>query len=292
MDHDGASSAEMRRPASTDPLALDDASVERLLSGTLPAASAPPGYAGVARLLAATVAPPTSRELAGQTAVLAELRAVTRGRRDASPARPARPRRRRAGLVAVVVMGALATGGVAAATGHLPAPVREAARSVLGASGGGPATSPSPAESAAPGTAAAGSGGTGQGGSPSALAQGRGAGSAVAGPAAGPALTGLCQAFQEGNGSEQGARLDAPIFEELVKAAGGADKVPAFCEQLLATGAKASTPTQPTPADPPEDPGQGQGAPPTGGGGGTSGSGSGAGQAPDSPPAASAPTQG
>jgi hypothetical protein len=289
MDHDGASSAEMRLPPPTDPLALDDASVERLLSGTLPAASAPPGYAGVARLLAATVAPPTPRELAGQTAVLAELRAVTRGRRDVSPARPARPRRRRAGLVAVVVMGALATGGVAAATGHLPAPVREAARSVLGTSGGGPATSPSPAASAAPGTAAAGSG---QGGSPSALAQGRGAGSAVAGPAAGPALTGLCQAFQEGNGGEQGARLDAPVFEELVKAAGGADKVPAFCDELLAAGAKASTPTQSTLADPPEDPGQGQGAPPAGGGGGKGGSGSGAGQAPDSPPATSSPTQG
>ncbi|HJU02568.1 MAG TPA: hypothetical protein VJ966_15350, partial [Actinomycetes bacterium] len=66
----------MRRPPPPDPLALDDASVELLLSGTLPADSAPPGYAGVARLLAAAVAPPTPRELAGQAAVLAELRAV------------------------------------------------------------------------------------------------------------------------------------------------------------------------------------------------------------------------
>ena len=37
MDGQDASSAEMRRPPRADPLALDDASVERLLSGTLPA---------------------------------------------------------------------------------------------------------------------------------------------------------------------------------------------------------------------------------------------------------------
>jgi hypothetical protein len=91
MDAEDASSAEMRRPPRTDPLALDDPTVERLLSGTLPAASVPPGYAGVARLLAATVAPPTPRELAGQAAVLAELRAVAGGRRAAATARPARP---------------------------------------------------------------------------------------------------------------------------------------------------------------------------------------------------------
>ena len=110
MDHNDAPSAEMRRPPPNDPLALDDASVDRLLSG----AGAPPGYAGVARLLAAAVAPPTPEELAGQAAVLAELRAVTRDRRDAAPARPPRPRRRRAGL-AVVATGPVprTTGGTA-----------------------------------------------------------------------------------------------------------------------------------------------------------------------------------
>jgi hypothetical protein len=156
MDGHDASSADMRRPPLNDPLALDDASVDRLLSGTLPAASAPPGYAGVARLLAATVAPPTPQELAGPAAVLAELRAAARGRRDVTPARPARPRRRWAGLAVAVVVGALATGGVAAATGHLPAPVREAARSVLGPAAGTPATAASPAS----GTGTAGPGGS------------------------------------------------------------------------------------------------------------------------------------
>jgi hypothetical protein len=163
MDAEDAPSAEMRQPPPNDPLALDDVSVDRLLSGTLPAAGAPPGYAGVARLLAAAVAPPTPRELAGEAAVLAELRAVTRERRAAASVRPARHRRRRAGLAVVVVVGSLATGGVAAATGHLPGPVREAARSVLGPAGGPLATSSSPASAGAPDTGMAGSGGAGSG---------------------------------------------------------------------------------------------------------------------------------
>jgi hypothetical protein len=50
-------------------------------------------------------------------------------------ARP--PRRRCAGLAAVALVGALVTGGVAvAATGNLPAPVRNVARSILGGAGG------------------------------------------------------------------------------------------------------------------------------------------------------------
>ena len=288
MDTDDATSAEMRRPPFTDPLALDDTSVERLLSGTLPAAAAPPGYAGVARLLAATVAPPTPRELAGQAAVLAELQAVTRGRRATALAGSARPRRRRAGLAVVVVVGALVTGGVAAASGHLPGPVRKAARSVIGQDGGTAASSSSPTP-LVPGS------GTGPGGSASTAGSGPRLGPAAAGPAAGPALHGLCQAFQAGNADEQGGRLDATAFEELVRAAGGAGKVPAFCEELLAADAKASQPKEPKPKDPPDDPGQGQAGPPptTGGSGGGSGNGSGGGQGLVSPPpAASSPNRG
>jgi hypothetical protein len=238
----------------------------------------------VARLLAAAVAPPTPRELAGQASVLAELRTVTRPRRAAAPVRPARPRRRRAVLVVVVVAGALATGGVAAATGHLPDPVREAARGVLGPGGGQPAVSPSPAPGA-PGSGTAGSGG-GPGGSPSTVAPGRRTGPAAAGPAAGPALDGLCKALQGGNGGEQGGKLDATAFQKLARAAGGVDSVPAFCEGLLAADAK--TPKDPKPKAPPGDPRRGQGPgglPATGGG-----NGSGNGRGSDStPPAASSP---
>ncbi|HEX8135576.1 MAG TPA: hypothetical protein VF880_19365, partial [Actinomycetes bacterium] len=127
-----------------DPLALDEETVERLLAGDLPPAQAPPGYARVAALLAATRAEPTPEELAGQSEVLAELRAVTRPRRAAAHTRRAGahtrraarpPRRRWVGLAAVALVGALVTGGAAlAAGGHLPAPVRDAARSILGAS--------------------------------------------------------------------------------------------------------------------------------------------------------------
>jgi hypothetical protein len=128
----------MRRPPANpdaDPLALDDETVERLLTGELSPAQAPPGYAEVAALLAATTAPPTPDELAGQAAALAELRAATQPRRAVVGFRRAAPppRRRRVGLVAAALVGALVTGGAAAAaTGNLPAPVRQVARSILG----------------------------------------------------------------------------------------------------------------------------------------------------------------
>jgi hypothetical protein len=202
-------------------------------------------------------------------------------------------------LAVVVVVGALATGGVAAATGHLPAPVREAARSVLGPGHGQPAGSSSPAPGA-PGTGTAGSGG-GPGGSAAAMGPGPRQGPAVAGPAAGSALNGLCQAVQEGNGGEQGGKLDATAFQALAAAAGGADEISAFCEDLLATDAKAKKPNEPKPKDPSGNGGQGQGGTPpttgTGGGGnggsGGGGTGGGGGQGAGSPPpAASSPGRG
>jgi hypothetical protein len=264
MGAEDAPSAEMRqRPRPRhgfDPLALDETSADRLLSGTLAPAGAPPGYARVAELLAATVAPPTPRELAGQASVLAELRAVTRTRSSvalASPARPPWRRRRRAGLAVVVVVGALATGGVAAATtGHLPEPVREAARSILPASGGRPAT-PEPPEPAPVTTT--GSGGAGPAGSLSTGAPGSRPGTAAAGSAAGPNLEGLCQAFLAGNGGEQGGKLDGTAFQLLARAAGGADRTRGFCQRLQATDAKPKDSKKPKPQDPPGDGNQGQG---------------------------------
>jgi hypothetical protein len=165
---------------------------------------------------------------------------------------------------------------VAAATGHLPGPVREAARSVLGPAGGPTDTSPSPPSAAAPDTGTAGPGGTGSGGSAATTGRGPRTGTAAAGPAAVPALDGLCKAFQEGNGVDRGGKPDAAAFAELIRAAGGADEVAAFCEDLLAGDAKAKTPKDSKPEDPPPDDtghGQGQGGPPpTTGGGGDQGS--------------------
>lgn len=282
MDADDASPAEMRRRPThrdADPLALDEDTVERLLTGALPPTQAPPGYAKVAQLLAAAAAAPTPEELAGQEAALAELRAVARARPAATmapgPASPPR-RRRRTGLAVVVVVGALVTGGAAgAATGHLPGPVRDAARTIIDAAGGGtPSASTEASQPPAPVKRPAGSGG-GLGGARPGGTTGPGPGSTGAGPAAGPALEGLCRAFAAGNGDEQGGKLDATAFAALARAAGGEDKVPAWCEDLLPGDQKLKEPKEPKatkdtkqsketeqPA-PSGSSGQGQGGPPT-----------------------------
>jgi hypothetical protein len=272
MDADDASSAEMRRPPANrhaGPLALDEDTVERLLTGALGPAQVPAGYAKVAQLLAAATAAPTPEELASQGVVLAELRAVARARWSATARRASAPRRRRrVGLAVVVVVGALATGGVAAATGHLPEPVRQAARSIITISGGGGAATPTLPEPA-PVTRTAGSGSAGLGAAPSTGAPGRGPGSTASGLAAGPDLERLCRAYLSGNGGEQGEKLSATAFEALAKAAGGTDKLGTFCESLLPEDAKAKKPRDSSRQDPPSDGNQGQGGPPTSTGGGS-----------------------
>jgi hypothetical protein len=263
MDADDASSAEMRRPFSdpdADPLALDEEAVERLLSGELPPAQAPPEYAIVAALLAATMAAPTQEELAGQAGALAELRAVTRAR-AAHGRRASKPRRRRrVGLAAVVVVGALATGGVAgAATGRLPGPVREAARSILVTIGGAEPAAPTPGPSPAPLTRPSGSSGADPGEQASSTTGGTGRGPVTTGPgsAASPDLEGLCQAYLAGNGAEQSKKLDAAAFETLARAAGGQHKVQAYCQSLQSGDSRPTRENEPVP---PDDPGQGQGS--------------------------------
>jgi hypothetical protein len=269
MDADGASSAEMRRLPThhdADPLALDEETVEQLLTGALPPGQAPAGYEKLVQLLAAAAAAPTPGELAGQEAALAELRAVARARPPAitAPVRAGPPRRRRrTGLAVVVVVGALATGGAAgAATGHLPGPVREAARTILGTGDGqAPPASTGAGQPPAPVKRPADAGGGLPGSRPGASTS-RGQGD---GPAASPNLEGLCQAFVSGNGTEEGGRLDAAAFEALARAAGGQERVPAFCEDLLPGDQKAQ---EPKAKEPPRKPkpsgngGHGQGGPP------------------------------
>jgi hypothetical protein len=284
MAADDASSAEMRRPHPNhhaDPLALDDETVERLLSGVLPPAQAPTEYAKVARLLAATVAAPTPEELAGRGAVLAELRAVARARPTAAMAgwRTSAPRRRRrTGLAVVVVVGALVTGGVAgAATGHLPGPVRDASRSIIGAARGGTAPASTQAgQPPAPVKRPAGSGG-GLGGARPGGTTGPGPGSTGAGPAAAPNLEGLCQAFLSGNGAGQSGNLDTTAFRALATAAGGEDEdiVVTYCEDLLPGNQGDQQPKKPKAPDPSGNGGQGQSGPPAS---------TGAGQSQGSPP--------
>jgi hypothetical protein len=271
MGADDASPADMPGAIfdpSADPLALDEETVERLLTGDLAPAEAPTDYAKVAALLAAAAAEPTPEELAGQSAALAELRAVTRPRRAVTRARRAArpPRRRWAGLAAVALVGALVTGGAAAATGGLPEPVRDVARSIMG-SGGDPA----PAQ---PGRQPPRVAPTGGADDPVAAPPGSQAGgstrpapgSTAAGPAAQPDRQELCRAYLASLDKQQGKKkMEASVFARLARAAGGEDRIPAYCEGV--------EPGNPKPKDkeqqsPPDDKGQGQnGSPPTDGGG-------------------------
>jgi hypothetical protein len=274
MDPDDASSAEMRRrhDPHADPLALDEQTAERLLAGDLPPDQAPPGYERVAALLAATTAEPTPDELAGQSEVLAELRAVTRARRAGAHTRRAvrSPRRRWAGLAAVALVGALVTGGAAAAAGgHLPVPVRDAARSILGTVGGGPepATPTSPDPQPAPATsspAAAGTTAGPKGPRPASSTVPRSAATS-AGPAAQPDKDKLCKAFLASQDKEHGKQMDATAFQRLAEAAGGESQIPAYCEGVQPKDEKG----KPEPGDQGQGQGQGQGGQPatTGAGG-------------------------
>ena len=291
MDADDASSAEMRRRPTNrdaDPLALDEDTVEQLLIGALPPGQAPAGYNKVAQLLAAAAAP-TPGELAGQEAALAELRAVARARLAATTApvlaNPPR-RRRRTGLAVVVVVGALVTGGAAgAATGHLPGPVREAARTILGTGGGqAPPASTEAGQPPAPVKRPAGAGGGLPGSRPGGTTQS----GPHAGPAASPNLAGLCQAFTSGNGAEEGGKLDAAAFEALAGAAGGQEQIPAYCQDLPG-GQKAKEPKAKKPKElkPSDNGGQGQSGPPATTGSGGQGQGN---QGQGNPPGPSSPS--
>jgi hypothetical protein len=135
MDADDAWSTEIKRLFATpdpDPLALDQVTAERLLTGDLPPDQTPLGYAEVAALLAATVAAKPGRAGrpgggGGRTAGgdLGPSGQYSEGWR-VGPAAVV-------GLVVAVAVGALSTGGIAAAaTGHLPDPIREAAGSRFG----------------------------------------------------------------------------------------------------------------------------------------------------------------
>jgi hypothetical protein len=273
MDADDASFADMGRPLTdpdADPLALDEETVEGLLTGGLPPSQVPPGYAQVAALLAATTAEPTPDELVGQSEVLAELRAVTRPRRaGAHTRRVARPPRRRwAGLAAVALVAALVTGGVAVAAGrNLPAPVRNVARSILG--GGddlGPATPTRPDPRAAPAASSPASAGV-TAGPKGPLPTGStapGSGPKRAGPVAVPDKEKLCKAYLASQDKERGKQMEVAAFERLAEAAGGETRIPAYCSGTQADDRKSKDEKQ----QPPGGQEQGQDRPPPSNGGG------------------------
>jgi hypothetical protein len=185
----------------------------------------------------------------------------------------------------VVVVGALVTGGAAgAATGHLPGSVGEAARSILGTGGEAPSASTEAGQPPAPVKRTPGAAGAAGPDSRSGASTSRGPG---AGLAASPDLEALCQAFLSGNDAEQGQKLDATAFEALARAAGGQERVAAYCEDLLPRDQKAKEPWEPKQPEPSGNGGQGQGSPPTTTGSGGQGQGN---QGQGGPPDLSSPS--
>jgi hypothetical protein len=276
MDAEDAWSDELKRLLATpdpDPLTLDEDTAERLLDGDLPPDQAPPGYAEVAALLAATVAAPSPAELAGQEAALAQLRAVTLPRQAAVPRGAGKPgRRRRTGLVVAVAVGALSTGGIAAAaTGHFPDPIRDAARSIFATGADAtPNPSPNPGRQPAPyagNTDAAGATTDGQGPRPAGEPGSRAMTDAV--------NDDRCRASRARKGADKHKKLDAATSKALAEGAGGADKIAASCQPSQPGGTGTNGQEKPAQAgnhghgqggEPPPNtdsqPGRGQGGPP------------------------------
>ena len=232
------------------PPVLDDNTADRLLAGRLDPADAPPGYARVARLLAAATAPATPDELAGELAAVAEFAAVVRStpptpvpRRASMPSKLLSLKAAGAALVAV-----LSIGGIAAATGLLPAQL---------VAGQAPATARSGAAAHAQRDAALATVDSTRAGA-AALGGQRHA----TGPdATGAAKDGLCRAYLAGQGGVNGKRADSPAFQALAAAAGGADKVAAYCQDTTLGGS--ATHRQGQGGPPSTIPAAGQGGPPS-----------------------------
>jgi hypothetical protein len=274
-DHDAL--GDMHRllgPLEASPPAADQDILDRLLEGRLDPASAPPGYGGLARLLATAIAPAAPEELAGERSTMATFEAVMRShppilvpRRSAVPSKVFTIKAAAAALVAVLSLGGIA----AAATGLLPdraSPKADRATATTGADA---------ARHGLGDAAVADTGGTADAGATG----GQGRESAVGPDATAAARAGLCRAWQAGQGADHGRRADSVAFQALVDAAGGADKVAAYCKDVLAHGQGQGSPPSgsappttgsPPRSGPPTDPGppastgpggHGQGGPPT-----------------------------
>lgn len=194
---------------------------DALLAGDCRPEEAPAELRPVAEVLLALQAPPGRRETAGWEAALTAYREVTN-----SPERPGRSRVRgrrliaplfsarvatAAGAVAVAVLG----GGVAAAyTGSLPGGLQRIAHEVFAA--------PSVPDHL---------------GTPAPAGTGRAVGPSVGGSA----TYGLCRAYQqaEAHGS---ASQRSVAFRNLAKAAGGANRVDAYCAGVSRPGTSTSPP--------------------------------------------------
>ncbi len=200
MPDEDALGGEMRRlhgPGPAYPPPLDPDTVDRLLAGAVHPADAPPGYAEVVRVLAATAARPTPAELAGEAEAAEAFRAARRPL-DRPRRKPVLGKLVSAKALVVLAAGVVSVGtAAAAATGALPDQAQKAAHRLV-------AAMPAPAESMRPESAHPASTDL-------------------------PGAVGLCHAWAAGQGGEHGKKLDATAFQRLATAAGGADKVAGWC---------------------------------------------------------------
>jgi len=194
---------------------LDPVMAERLLDGTVHEDDVPPEYRDVLRVLASAAASPSTVP-PDEAAALAMFR---------STRRPVDSRRRTSVLskllgakaVAAIVLGTAAVGtAAAAATGTLPDAAQAKAHNIVAAV---PDVDPA----------------------------GHGAAEAHASQAGGasdhktlPGVAGLCQAYGSGSGGDNGKRLDSTAFGRLADAAGGKDKIAAYCKTVTASGSAAT----------------------------------------------------
>jgi hypothetical protein len=201
-----------------------------------------PDRAALRHLLDQLAAPPRPDERAGRQAAVA---AFTRAVRDPVPPPEATRRRSmswlvlsRAALVKVVIgVGVLLCGSaaLAAGTGHLPGGVQHGAHDLF-----------APLGVPVPDVPGRGAGGSGRGGAAGPLT---GPASPTRGdPApASPAAVSLCRAWAAAMKDSHGNDLDSTLVQALARAAGGTDKIPAFCLRVL-SGAAASPPASLDPA--------------------------------------------
>jgi hypothetical protein len=224
------------------PHGLTRDTAEYLLDGD-PAgtASAP---AQLARLLTAAASPARAGELATEDACVAAFRATRTG----APARSAGPIRTaitriltlKVGIAALAATAGVGT-ALAAATSVLPPSPPD--------HGGVPVVT-------VPGVPVPGPSRTGPtaGRGPEA-----GAPAVPTTPAPAPSLQGLCRAYSAGNKAENGKALESPAFAGLVTAAGGPDRVAAYCAGLLGADAPGpgGKPGKGHPTGPPADRGGG-----------------------------------
>ena len=170
--------------------------------------------------------------------------------------------------VAVAGLATLSLGGVAAATtGLASAAAERASQAPPGTFGGQAASAYGQAATLVHGPDAAAANNS----------AGRPSDHATGPDASGAARRGLCQAWLAGQGAN-GRRADAPPFQALAAAAGGADQVAAYCQADVSTsathGRRPAVPpgsgqveTSPPTTGPPASPGNGHrdghGGPPT-----------------------------